>query len=553
MTSNQKVNGGKALWRRVALAMVWVVPVCAATVAFADHDTVARETLKLLPGEWGKRLRTGGGGKMFLSSAHAPDDQKTLLSDRAEYLDEALRARLTPPGGKEPHMYRLHQADARCELILAMSRAMRRGDEKAVGFLLACFNHSALDTVSANHGPLLQLLMYHWKVLGLAGKVEDSCSMLDASPERKAVLERYSASACATIKSPDGGPDPQSVFDAAYADELAGTDFFCFERDICEGGDAAVNRFAKEAAYAVRRTVEALLAAESFSRFSEEPVFDKSLTLRRFNSRATQALSARSMGDDAITAGVLPEAGHVPSVGVLYDPTGYWTRGLVYMANRTLAVQIAATLRKRHDAALLDMREAVKDGIPFGVKVVVAPCSGLGDHLGFSAKAVVAALERFVAQGGRLVWVGGAPKPPKELFPETALFAKNTARAPWGFARGPVPADEMPGGTLVTPEGRFECVREPRGGSGWYWWQIGLSFLPGDPLPEGCREVVRFDAKDGRRIVIGYARGRCAFIPALSVFPYIFTETRPSARPLVLELDAAGTAVLESTLKAVGF
>ena len=68
----------------------------ASAVAFADHDTVARETLKHLQGEWGQRLREGGGGKIFLSAAHAPDDQKTLLSDRAEYLDEVLRARLTP-------------------------------------------------------------------------------------------------------------------------------------------------------------------------------------------------------------------------------------------------------------------------------------------------------------------------------------------------------------------------------------------------------------------------------------------------------------------------
>ena len=72
-----------------------------------------------------------------------------------------------------------------------------------------------------------------------------------------------------------------------------------------------------------------------------------------------------------------------------------------------------------------------------------------------------------------------------------------------------------------------------------------------DPLPQGCRELVRFEAKDGRNFVIGYAKGRCAFIPAFSVFPYLFTDARPSARPLVLELDAAGEAVMESALKVL--
>lgn len=536
----------------------WAVATSAAFVfaaqgAFAwgtGHETVARETLKLLQGEWGERLRTGEGGKVFVSSSHAPDDQKTLFSDRAEYIDETLRARLTPQSGKEPVMYRFHEADARCELVLAMSRAMRDGNDKAVGFLLGCFNHSVADTVSANHSPLLQLVTYNWKALGLADRVEDDCSMLESSPGRMAVFDRVSRSVCKKI--PRMSPEPQSEFDAAYADELAGPNFFRFDSDICAGGDASVEAFALEAAYAVRRTVAALLAAESFSRLPEEPVFDKALTERRFRERATAALSARPMGADSITAGVLPKPGHVPSVGVLYDPTGYWQRGIVYMVNRTLAVQIAATLKKRHDAALLDIRDVIKNGVPAGVEVVVAPCNGLGDHFGFSARKLVSALEAFAARGGRLVWVGGKPKPPKELFPEAVSFAKNAAKAPWGFTRGPVPADEMLGGTLVSPEGRFACVREPRGAAGWYWSQIGLDFLPDDPLPEGCCEIVRFEAKDGRRVTMGWAKGRCAFIPALSVFPYIFTETRPSVRPLVLELDAVGEAVIESALGVVG-
>ena len=538
--------------RTICGTILAAATVFAATSAYAwgsGHDTVARETLKHLPGEWGERLRSGEGGKRFLSAAHAPDDMKTLFTERAEYIDGTLLARLTPPNGKTPVMYRFHDADARCELILAMSRAMRGGSDAAVGFLLGCFNHSVADTVSANHSPLIQLVTYNWKALGLAGKIDDDCVMLEKSPERKAVFSRVATSACANISSKS--LVPQAVFDAAYADKLAGPDFYCLDRDFCAGGDATVNAFAQEAAYAVRRTVEAFLAAESFSRLPEDPVFDKALTERRFKDIAMDRLSARSMNDDAITSGVLPGPGHVPSVGVLYDPTGYWTRGVVYMADRVLAVQIAATLRKRHDAALLDIREVIAKGVPPGVKAIVAPCSGLGDHFGFSEQSLVSALKRFVAGGGWLVWVGGKPKPPKALFPEAAPFAKNAAREPWGFMRGPVAADEMLGGTLVTTEGRFACVREPRGSAGWYWGQLGLDYLPGDPLPEGCRELVRFEAKDGRRVAVGYARGRCAFIPAFSVFPYLFTDTRPSAKPLVLELDAAGEAVMESALPIV--
>lgn len=516
------------------------------------HDTIARETLKRLPGVWGDRLRAGEGGRVFLESVHAPDDVKTLLSDRAMYLDECLRTRLLPPDGKMPVMYRFHESDARCELILAMSRAMRRGDEKSLGFLLACFSHSVADTASANHSPLIQLRTYNWLPLGLEGVEADAdCFLLDQTPERQAVFGKASAKACQ--EAANASLEPQDVFDAVYTDELTGTTFFRYDRALCAGGEAAVEAMALEASFAVRRTVEALLAAESYSCQPTDPTFDRALTARRFSERATAFLSARPIGDDAIVEGLLPENGHVPKIGVLYDPTGYWARGIVHMADRVLAVQIATTLKKSHDAALVDLRDVITKGIAPGVEVVVAPCSGLADHHGFKAKSVETALARFVGRGGRLIWVGGNPKPPAGLFPETAPFPRNTARMPWGWMRGPVAADEMGGGVLIVSGNRFPCVREPRGTVGWYWGQLSLDFLPSDPLPEGCRELVRFETRDGRRIVAGYVRDRRAFVPAFSVFPFVFTSAKPSVNPLVLELDAAGAAVLSSALAAVGF
>lgn len=535
--------------------LVLTVVLMAATTAFGwgqGHETIARETLKRLPGVWGDRLRAGEGGRVFLESAHAPDDVKTLLSDRAMYLDERLRTRLLPTDGNMPVMYRFHGPDARCELVLAMSRAMRRTDAKALGFLLACFCHGVADTASANHSPLIQLRTYNWLSLGLEGSEADAdCFMLDQTPERKAVFER--ASAKASQEAANASLEPQAVFDAVYADELTGTTFFRYDRALCAGGDAAVEAMALEASFAVRRTVEALLAAESYSRLPTEPTFDRALTARRFSERATAFLSARPMRDDAIVEGLLPENGRMPKVGVLYDPTGYWARGIVHMANRVLAVQIATTLKKRHDVALLDLRDVLAKGIAPVVEAVVAPCSGLADYLGFKAKSVETALAQFVGRGGRLVWVGGSPKPPAELFPETVPFPRNTARMPWGWMRGPVAADEMRGGSLIVSGGRFPCVREPRGKAGWYWGQLSLDFLPSDPLPEGCREIVRFETRDGRRIVAGYARGRRAFVPAFSVFPFLFTSAKPSVEPLVLELDVAGEAVLSAALAAAGF
>jgi hypothetical protein len=95
---------------------------------------------------------------------------------------------------------------------------MRSGNEEALGFLLACFNHSVADTVSANHSPLIHLVTYNWRTLGLIGAVDDDCVMLEKTPERKALFSSVAAKECAKITS--ARFDAQLVFDAVYLDEV---------------------------------------------------------------------------------------------------------------------------------------------------------------------------------------------------------------------------------------------------------------------------------------------------------------------------------------------
>ena len=238
------LHGRRCAWAGLASAAAFLtrmdsclllIPCATAFGWGAGHDTVARETLRVLPGVWGERLRAGEEGKLFLRTCHAPDDQSTKLADRSEYLDAEFRAAMDQGNGRPPVMYRLHAADARCEMIRAMARAMKRDDLKSVAFLLACFNHSVADTVSANHSPLIQLVTYNWRVLGLSGTVEDDCAVLEKTEEGKAIMRKTVDAAVQPLrkKSSGGkGVDAAAVWAACYADELNGRNFYRFDVDL---------------------------------------------------------------------------------------------------------------------------------------------------------------------------------------------------------------------------------------------------------------------------------------------------------------------------------
>lgn len=525
------------------------VGLCLVSAAFgwgSGHDTVARETLRLMPGVWGERLRAGEEGKLVVRYCHAPDDQKTALADRAEYLDEEFRAAVDEHKDRPTVMYRLHVPETRCEMIRAMARAMKRDDLKSVAFLLACFNHSVADTVSANHSPLLQMVTYNWLALGLEGNVEADCAVLEKSEETKALMRAVTDALDLTLAD----PSPEAVFKACYDDELMGMNYYRYDVDLVHGGERAYRAFAEEVAYAVKRSVEAVLAAEAFSKLPEIPPFDKAAQAKLAQEDAHRFLATRSIHDDALTQGLVPADGQVPEIGVIYDPTGFWTRGIVYMANRAFAAQVCTSLKRKHAAGLLDIREIMKNGVPAGVRTVVFPASGFGSHQGFQAKDVTKALADFLKAGGRLIWLGGNPAPATDLFPEGKAFVKNPAANPWGHMRGPVAAVDMPGGRLLLPNGAsFTCRRPPKGGAGWYWDQLGFNYLLPDKLPEGAREELAFVTKEGVRTTVGYTVGNRTFLPSFALFPFVFTDDKPQLNPVRIELDAAGAAILESACR----
>lgn len=528
--------------------VIFAAALAAASTAFGwgqGHLTVARATLRVLPGAWGERLRTDEASKLFLMACEEPDRSKPIR-ERAEFLDEEIRAALD--GNGKTSTYVFHGARERCELICALARAMKRDDLRRAAYLLGCFNHSAADTASANHSPLIQLVTYNWYALGLKGGVQTDCAALDGSPAGRRILT--DAVDAVDRTPPDAAPS--AVFAACYADEVRGTSFYRYDIDIVEGGEPALKAFAAEAAYAVRRTIEALLAAEAFSKLPEVPAFDVRAVSALAKKASHEFLAKRPIGDDALTRGLVPAAGETPEIGVIYDPTGFWTGGIVYMANRSFAAQVCTTLRKSHKAGLLDIRSVMRDGVPAGVRTVVFPATGFNPGMttrGFPSADVVKALAEYVKRGGRLVWIGGRPVPPDAIFPESRKFAKNPVPGKWAHMIGPEATDRMPGARLVLPDGRdFTCRRPPKGGAGWYWGQFNLAFIPPQTLPEGGRETLTYVSKDGQRTLVGYTVGNRAYLPAFALYPYVFTDEKPCCRPLKLELDAAGAAILESVL-----
>ena len=506
------------------------------------HFTVARETLKRLPGEWGERLRADKElSQLYIRSSHAPDDQQTKLSKWPEYFDAEMLADFP----SNAVIYAFHEAPARIKLLRALARAMKRGDAKAVAFMFSCYTHGAADIYAPAHGSLIGLANGCWDSYGIPS-VTSCCSVLEKDDKGKALLTRIIDSKADALMAP-ADDSPEAYYDLLMFEPVLLLEIGIYDEDILASGERGRIGLAHEAARGVWSALKAFEMAVRWSALDEVPKCDLAASAKRAAKRTHDYLAARPLERDTWIRGVLPKKGHVFETGVVYDPLGRWTRGMTYISNRALSVQVATSLAKTRDAGIIDIREVIDHGIPEGMKTLVVLGSGLITYEGFSSKEFLAAVTAFRARGGRLLWIAGYgwESAPQAVFPERdRLFRANPIKPAWGSTNGPVPGKEVPGSKLVLCDGRsFTAVRKPMS----HWHQFTMRYILGE-LPKDAVPTVEFEAKDGTRMVLGFAAPGIGYLPTFAVMPYVFTSAVPSVNPLVMSLDAAGEAVVNATL-----
>ena len=513
------------------------------------HFTVARETLKRLPGEWGERLRADKElSQLYIRSSHGPDDQKTKLRERAQYFDAEMLASFSD----KTVMYTFHEAGSRVKLLRQVARAMKRGDAKAVAYAFSCYTHGVADIYAPGHGPLVGMAGSIWRTFG-AKPFDECCSVLEGNEKGRALLTSIVDGKADVLAAP-ADDSAEAFFDLLLFEPILSLEMSAYDEDMLAGGERCHAALAHEAARGVWSAVLAFETAARWAALDEVPKFDGAAAAKRVAKRTHDYLAKRPLESDAWLRGVMPKKGHVFETGVVYDPLGRWTRGMTYISSRVLSAQVAGSLAKTRDAGIIDLREVIEHGIPEGMRTLVVPGSGIMSYEGFSKEKFLAAVTAFRARGGRLRGIAGAggQKPPQEIFPTTSkLFLVNPIKTAWGATHGPVPADEVPGSKLVLADGRsFTGVRKPKAGHpSWDWDQLAMRYILGE-LPKDAVSTVDFVAKDGKRTTLGFAAPGICYLPTFAILPYVFTSEVPSLDPLVLSLDAAGEAIVNATLDA---
>jgi hypothetical protein len=117
----------------------------------------------------------------------------------------------------------------------------------------------------------------------------------------------------------------------------------------------------------------------------------------------------------------------------------------------------------------------------------------------------------------------------------------------------PVPLERFQSGTLRAVGGEERTfVRTPEGPAGWQWPRNPFTFTP-EAVSQGTTLATWSCAGESKTVGLAWPKEkpRVAYVPGYAVTPYLWTDETPSLSPLRLELDAAGTKVIEAALAAL--
>lgn len=561
----RKILIGGVLLCLIGLAQAWDGP---------GHEAVTRQVLRKLPAEWNALLQKHTADLLLYSEY--PDSQNKIAGETDRFGTDTL-AWLEKNAVHT--RYDFHSSHGRCLAFVQLVNALKSKDAGKVAMYLGLISHSTADQASCNHTPLLQLAIYNWSErfnkqipqgMDVIGPFNPDAGWLEKQKWSKEILDQTVDAQDFTLPAT---LTPEDVFLKFYMLHYEGTESFRYDTDICEGFTAwqnskdlekakrAATGLAGQAAWAVKRIVWFFLAAQKFAAEGTDLPFDRIATTKKSWGYAHDYLAARDIHDDAIARPFLPETlgGKAAQALVLYDPTGIWGSGILPVMDRAFACQICATLKKKIPSALLDIRLLIQDGLsPSAAPLLVVPASKCVDSEGFHAKDVFGRIADYSRAGGKIIWVGGETKPPRELAPAMVDALKPSPSSPaWAKPNFSVPVNELMRCkvSLMDSKQSWPFVRRPEGTAGWYWTALSMAYYFPDSKPANVRALTKLRKPDGKVEILGAAwpadKPTFAYVPTILLYPYVLTAERPSLNPLRLALDSAGESILFHAVDAL--
>lgn len=571
--------GKMGMWgRRGGKAAVLAAGALAAGAAWGwggGHDTVARCLARRLPAALASALDDPATRRDCLAWAHFPDGRIETL-ERAFPADAAwMKARGVTTA------YAFHHDRARCLAVDRLVDAVRAGDVRRQLFWINALGHAIADLAACNHDPLVHVLEYGWRNLGVFPNAPlDFCwvegegyaaEALGGAWTREILARRLRELPDPAV--PDGlTPDALGVDLCFYAAESS--EMFRHSLDIARGAalwslrrDEAAGRLLAErlcdlGLWGVSRTLFVYAAARRFAADPDYREMDYAAVARAAREKTLAYEAARPTAADAMTAGLLPD-GAASRIRVLYDSQGRFGRGTLDVAERFLAVPTAASLRRLAPAAratLLDTRDLAWQGLdPRDADLLVVYGRVLGDWGAVKGRDLRARIGAFAAAGGRVLWIDGTPDA-LPGWPEIGR-ARRTSTEKEGYCRPAFPFSYLMltngcalAWTGTAARGVWPYRRTPSAAAGWVW-KGSPFFFEAAEVPAGAKPVLELRSPE-KTVVYGVAwpaqTPRFAYLPTTAFFPYVLTDERPMLDPFTLRLDACGEAVLGETLRLLG-
>lgn len=532
----------------------------------SGHGTVARAVAARLPPPWGERVQ-GETLRRFCADNHWPDSFEPFPVERVG--EEAL-AYLT--ARKVTRRYDLHSDRGRAVAFCLLVRAIREEQPDRALLWLAALAHSTADMVACNHDPVVHVATYGWcspdwgmALPGGKGFAEVTGCLdlgwLEKASWAKEAFERQVEEAALA----DAGQGAEALLleimlygaggvetCAPHGPRVLSAAAEWVDTGRREAGERLAGELSALGAWAVARTLRDFAAAVRLAAAGAEPDVTEEVAAR-YEAAMEAFVRGRRLEDDLFAREALAPLGvEGPRIGVLAEPCWRMNEGMFGFGDRVLAVQIVNTLRRQgRNAELVDVRRFLAEGAAEGTAALVVPAQRVASYRLMRADELERRLGTYLEGGGRVVWVGGG-MPPAALCRELPKdFMVKGEDKSW-----PAPMEQFSKGWLNVGERwgpRFKCEKPPVGAAGWHWPSNPNVFTDG-AVKTGVGLVGWHDGFN-RTKPVGLAwpkdRPKVAYVPGYAVMPFIWTLENPSLYPLRLELDAAGTAVLELALDTI--
>lgn len=530
----------------------------------SGHDDLMREVLERCRPELRATFTPEIEDKAIRDWSHYPDSFEPFL---AEDVGEAALERLAAVGVKV--RYDLHSERGMASAFIELIASLRSEDAARTALWISSLSHVIADMSASNHDPVVHTATYGWADWNLklpGGKADFSAlkPFLDLSGTARddAGADVFSLAISEQILPDDPrSPETALVEIMLYGQKGAA---YCSERgvSILEGAVGWVDRgdpssrkqlwrsIGELGAWAVVRTLRDLEVAERFAK--EGPLPSITPEIEELYRKELETFQwGRRLDEEALFAPVLqdPQPGKPPAVGVVLEPCWAMNGAMFGFSSRVQSVAIARTLKDSgRSYATLDVRDLLREGFPDSatVPLVVVTAATFRSYHALKAEEFDEHLDRYLAGGGRVLWIFGTGSPPPKSF---ASFRKAMQRRD-DKSRLPLADDAFVGATLeasgmdLTP---LRIARPAKTAAGWQQPYAPWSYQFSDPSDLAPFAVLRSGMESHVVGAVSADRKRLC-LPIYALTPHLFEGGGAMPHPHEPALDPASRSLFFATL-----